>query len=750
MTGKDKHAARRAASPPGHDAPSASTSQALRQQAEARLLKKAALPAENIEALSPESTRQMLHELRAHQIELEMQNEELRESQIALDLVRARYFELYDLAPVGYCTVSEPGLIMQANLTAAGLLGVARGALINMPLSRFMVKADQDIYYLHRKKLIETGEPQWCELRMLKNDGTQFWVHLTATATQDADGAPELRTVISDVTGRRQSEAARHTSEARLSGLVYSVLDAIIAIDANHCVILFNPAAERMFGLTAGEVLGSNFERLIPSRFHAACNEQIRKYEHTKFSARSVGNTGEIFGLRADGSEFPIDASIAQVEVHGEKMFTVTVRDVSERERLYQMLQERSVAIERAKSVAEKANRAKSEFLSSMSHELRTPLNAILGFAQLMESAAPPPTPSQKGRIEHILRAGWYLLELVNEILDLALIDSGKLSLSMEPLSLAAVMLECQALIVPQAQKRGISITFPPFKIPYFVDGDRTRVKQVLVNLLSNAIKYNKADGTVVVDCIANFPGRIRIDVTDTGAGLPPEKVAQLFQPFNRLGKEHSVEEGTGIGLVMTKRLVELMGGDIGVESTVGEGSVFWFELNLSAEPQAAAGLSERAVVAPAQAHADAPLHTLLYVEDNPANLMLVEDIIARRPDIRLSSAPDALTGIKLARATQPDVILMDINLPGMSGLQALQILAADPATAHIPLVALSANATPREIEKGLAAGFFRYLTKPIKVDEFMETLAVALKFAQTQSLACTSLAASQRSDPKP
>jgi CheY-like chemotaxis protein len=258
-------------------------------------------------------------------------------------------------------------------------------------------------------------------------------------------------------------------------------------------------------------------------------------------------------------------------------------------------------------------------------------------------------------------------------------------------------------------------------------------VKQVLINLLSNAIKYNQAGGTVVVDCIASAPGRIRISVKDTGEGLTPDKLTQLFQPFNRLGKEAGVEEGTGIGLMVSKRLVELMKGEIGVESTVGVGSVFWIELNLTAEPQPAAA-AEPTAVAQAQAQADAPLRTLLYVEDNPANLMLVEDLIARRPDIRLLSAADGDRGIEIARASRPEVILMDINLPGISGIQALKILREDPATAHIPVVALSANAIPRDIEKGLEAGFFRYLTKPIKVNEFMDTLDVALKFAKTQS----------------
>jgi CheY-like chemotaxis protein len=260
-------------------------------------------------------------------------------------------------------------------------------------------------------------------------------------------------------------------------------------------------------------------------------------------------------------------------------------------------------------------------------------------------------------------------------------------------------------------------------------------VKQVLINLLSNAIKYNKVGGTVVVDWVASAPGRIRICVKDSGKGLTPDKLTQLFQPFNRLGQEANAEEGTGIGLVTTKRLVELMGGVIGAESTVGKGSVFWIEMNLTAEREPAADAADpSAVVGQAQVQTDAQLRTLLYVEDNPANLMLVEDLIARRPDIRLLTARDGNRGIEIARASRPDVILMDINLPGISGIKALRILAEDPITAHIPVVALSANAIPRDIEKGLEAGFFRYLTKPIKVNEFMDTLDVALKFVKAQS----------------
>ena len=314
------------------------------------------------------------------------------------------------------------------------------------------------------------------------------------------------------------------------------------------------------------------------------------------------------------------------------------------------------------------------------------------------------------------------------------MIESGRLSLTLEAMSLADVMHECQAMIEPQAQKNGISMSFPRFEIPFFVNADRTRLKQVLINLLSNAIKYNRAGGAVEVTCSECAEKRIRISVHDTGEGLSPEKCAQLFQPFNRLGQETRAAEGTGIGLVVSKRLVELMYGKIGAESTVGTGSMFWFELSLATEPQTTDVTAEQRM--PLQAHVEhgALQHTLLYVEDNLANLQLVEQLIARRPDMRLLSAGDGMSGIELARTHQPEVILMDINLPGMSGIQALKILREDPVTAHIPVLAISANAMPYDIMKGKEAGFLRYLTKPIKLNEFMDAMDMALKPEEKES----------------
>ncbi len=548
----------------------------------------------------------------------------------------------------------------------------------------------------------------------------------------DADKANQI------IDLRRQNALLK--AGALQNAILTSANFSIIATDEKGIIQLFNVGAERMLGYRAVEVVN----RISPSDIHDP--EEVRAraqalsielattiapgFEALAFKAsRGIEDIYELTYICKDGSCFPAIVSITALRNDFGAIigYLLIGTDNSVRKRVELELNE-------AMAVADKANRAKSDFLSSMSHELRTPLNAILGFAQLVESGSPAPTPSQKRNIDQILKAGWYLLELINEILDLALIESGRLTLSAEPVSLVEVMLECRAMIEPQAQNRGIGMTFPQFEIPYFVSADRTRMKQVLINLLFNAIKYNKPGGAVTVECALRQSDSIRISVRDTGVGLSPEQLAQLFQPFNRLGKEASAEEGTGIGLVVTKRLVELMGGTIGVDSAVGVGSVFWFEFSLTTAPKLEILEAELAALARPPVLQGVSLHTLLYVEDNPANLELVEQLIARRADLRLLTAADSNLGIEFARAYLPEVILMDINLPGISGIEAMKILRADPLTAHIPIIALSANAVPGDIEKGLEAGFFNYITKPIKVNQFMDALDVALVFSQTAS----------------
>jgi PAS domain S-box-containing protein len=574
------------------------------------------------------------------------------------------------------------------------------------------------------------------ELTYIRKDGSRFPAVVSVTALRDAHGGIIGYLLIgTDNTARKQVEAEQMLLDQRLRdqqfytrSLIESNIDALMTTDLRGIITDVNQQMEALTGCTRDELIGAPFKNYFtdPERAEAGIKQVLRESKVTNY---------ELTARARDGKETVVSYNATTLHDRDRKLRGVfaAARDVTERKRFELTLQENNVALESAIAAADKANLAKSNFLSSMSHELRTPLNAILGFGQLMESDVPAPTAAQKASIDQILQAGWYLLELINEILDLALIESGKFSISREPVSLDEVMLECQSMIEPQAGKRGISMRFPEFDEPCFINADRTRVKQVVINLLSNAIKYNRADGSVIVDCIAGSAQNIRINIRDTGLGLSPEKLGQLFQPFNRLGQESSAEEGTGIGLVVTKRLVELMGGTLGVESTVGTGSVFWVELDSAVMPSLADGVFVPAALPSKPIETGAPTHTLLYVEDNPANLQLVAQLIARRPDMRLLTAIDGPSGIDLAHAALPDVILMDINLPGMSGIEAMQLLRQHPATAHIPVVALSANAIPYDIERGLEAGFFRYLTKPIKVNEFMAALDVALEHAVAQ-----------------
>jgi signal transduction histidine kinase/ActR/RegA family two-component response regulator len=539
--------------------------------------------------------------------------------------------------------------------------------------------------------------------------------------------------------GSRRSAGinARIADSALIEGalekaILTSASFSIIATDEKGIVQLFNVGAERMLGYRAEEVV----DKLSPSDLHDP--DEVRQraealtvelgisiapgFEALAFKAsREIEDIYELTYVCKDGSRFPAIVSITALRAQdGEVIgYLLIGTDNSVRKRAESLLKE-------AMEAAETANRAKSDFLSGMSHELRTPLNAILGFAQLIETGTPVPTPAQKRSVDQILRAGWYLLELINEILDLAMIESGKLTLSNEPVSLGEIIAECHAMIEPQATSRSIGITLQNLEGVHYIHADRTRVKQVLINLLFNAVKYNRPDGTVVVEAAAGAAqGTIRISIRDTGLGLEPQQLQQLFQPFNRLGKQSESEEGSGIGLVVSKRLVDLMGGAIGVESIPGQGSVFWVEFAAASAPASALPAASDAL--PVHQASGGPVRTVLYVEDNPANLELVSQLIARRSDLRLLSAPDAPLGIHYARTCMPQLILMDINLPGMSGLEALEVLQSDPVTAHIPVIALSANAVPRDIERALAAGFLNYITKPIVVGKFMLAIDAAL-----------------------
>ncbi|HXN34602.1 MAG TPA: PAS domain S-box protein, partial [Opitutaceae bacterium] len=532
--------------------------------------------------------------------------------------------------------------------------------------------------------------------------------------------------VFRDVTGEFEAQQAVRDQQFYTRSLIEANVDALITCSPSGIVDDVNQQMEALTGCTREELIGK------PFKVHFTDPERAEEGVRLVLRDRKVSNY-ELTARARDGKETVVSFNASTFYDRDNRLQGVfaAARDVTDRKLFEKALEATNLELHGTKSAAETANLAKSDFLSSMSHELRSPLNAILGFAQLMETETPPPSETQAARIKQILMAGWHLLNLINEILDLTVIESGKVSLSRESVSLAEVMSECRAIMEEKARERHIVMTFPRFDRPIYVWADRTRLKQVVINLLSNAIKYNKEKGSVVVDCSATTRDRTEISVKDTGAGLVPEKVAQLFQPFNRLGQEAGGVAGTGIGLVLTKQLVELMKGAIAVESTSGKGSVFRINLPSAAAPEIPAGLAESVAQALPRDPIGERKRTLLYVEDNPANLMVVEQLVARFPDLKLMIAVNGSLGIEIARAYQPEVILMDINLPGMNGVAALKILQGDPATAHIPVVAVSANAMPRDVRRGLDEGFFRYLTKPIKVKEFMETLNEALDFAE-------------------
>jgi PAS domain S-box-containing protein len=644
----------------------------------------------------------------------------------------------------------EKGVIQLFNVGAERMLGYAASDVVNK-ISPADISDPQELIARAKSLSVEIGTPitpgfealvfkasrgieDIYELTYIRKDGSRFPAVVSVTALRDdRDTIIGYLLIGTDNTARKEIEADQKQLAQRLRdhqfytrSLFESNTDALMTTDPSGIITDVNKQMEALTGCTRDELIGAPFKSYFTDPERAETSIKL------VLSEKKVSNF-ELTARARDGKETVVSYNAATFYDRDRKLQGVfaAARDVTERKRLDQVLQEKNIELEASRALAEKANLAKSEFLSSMSHELRSPLNAILGFAQLMESDTPAPTPAQKESIAQILQAGWHLLTLIDDILDLAKVEAKQVPLSREPVSLAEVMVECQGMIEPQAQHRGIRLVFPGFDLPCFVLADRTRVKQVLINLLSNAIKYSQPKGTVEVKCSGSAPERIRVSVGDTGAGLSPEQLAQLFQAFNRLGQEAGVEEGTGIGLVVAKQLVELMGGVIGVDSTVGVGSVFWFELNSIAEPHLSMEGAEAAASAQPRVPRGSRPHTLLYVEDNPANLKLVEQIIARHPEIRLLTAVDGNSGIGIARGSLPDLILMDINLPDINGFEALKILRSEPATAKIPVIAVSASAMPLDVERGLKAGFFRYLTKPIKVTEFMEAMDEALIFAE-------------------
>jgi signal transduction histidine kinase/ActR/RegA family two-component response regulator len=415
--------------------------------------------------------------------------------------------------------------------------------------------------------------------------------------------------------------------------------------------------------------------------------------------------------VRKDGSVVDVLWSASWSE--SDKIMFCVAHDVTERARIEKELRE-------AKENADRANRAKSEFLSRMSHELRTPLNAILGFGQLLERQSP--TDAQRDRVGYIMSAGRHLLNLINEVLDISRIEAGNLQLSLEPVCVAEALAEALELMRPMATERGVNLAAPSMpESNLHVLGDRQRFKQVLLNLLTNAIKYTPRDGKIVVSWTTPPGERLRLMVSDTGPGIPADKLSRVFTPFDRLGAEQSAIEGTGLGLALSQRLMHAMNGEIGIETAVVKGSTFWIELPLTESPLERISVQKRDVAQ--RTEADPARRTVLYIEDNISNLTLVEQLLEEKPEIRLISAMQGRLGLDLARQHGPDLILLDLHLPDLPGWDVLAQLKENEVTSRIPVIVISADATKRQIDRLMSRGASSYLTKPIEVPEFFRVL---------------------------
>jgi signal transduction histidine kinase len=546
---------------------------------------------------------------------------------------------------------------------------------------------------------VEEGQP-------LLNAGAQDFIGKRWTSADSLTRAVEnaVDRYALQLERRRALEALR-VSEERYRALFNSIDagfavvemmfdDSGAAVDARYLQV--NPAFGRQTGLV--DVEGQTLHELVPG-IEAVWVEVYG----------SVALTGTPVRMERFSAALRrwFDIYVFRLGAPQARQVAVLFTDTTERKN-------NESALMAAKAQADAANRAKSQFLLNMSHELRSPLSSILGFTQLIEGGQPQPTPSQQDSVEQILHAGWYLLGLINEVLDLSSIESGKTVLTSRVLSLADVIADCQAMIELQAQRSDIQVSFSVVDSALLVQADPVRTKQVLINLLTNAIKYNRVAGRVEVRCTAAPGHRVRVSVEDTGQGLSPLQLDQLFDPFNRLGQELSAEPGTGIGLVISRRLVELMGGRMGVESTVGVGSCFWFELPDAAEPPAGVAL--------------APVRTVLCIEEAAARLEHVEALVAQCPGTSLLRAHDIASGIEIARSTRPDVILMGLYQRDPCGLDASPLLLRDPATAHIPVIAVGVDGVHCDAQASLAAGFVCHLSPPLQRGSFADALDLAFQ----------------------
>ena len=541
-----------------------------------------------------------------------------------------------------------------------------------------------------------------------------------------------ILTITVDITERKAMERALRDSAARIAGIVETAMDAILAVDGNLRVVVFNQAAERLFGVKAEEAMGQTVERFIPERlrhqhaaFMAAFAADDKPARHMALQALAPGadfQTGHttrarrLTAQRADGTEFPIEASISRSGDGERLMLMAAVRDITGELEAEQALQ--------ARLAAEAASRAKTDFLSRMSHELRTPLNAILGFSQLLQADKREPlSERQRGQVDLIRQAGWHLLALINDVLDVSRIEAGKLNVESVNLSVHGLLDEVLPLVQSLADRHAVGLSADYRSGPdRLVQADPVRMRQVMLNVIGNAVKYNQHGGAVHIDVRPGVKaGEVCIQVEDTVIGMTPEQLSQLYEPFNRLGREHGNIEGTGIGMALTKQLVDLMKGHLEVHSTVGAGTVV--RIHLPRPP----GVSEPDVpLAPPLPPVslsdpqEAREGLVLCIEDDPVNAVIVQQLLGRWPRVVFRHAATAREGLELAAQLQPALVLLDVNLPDLDGMEVLAMLKADPRTRRLWTVMLSGSTASDDVEGALRSGARAYWTKPLDFARFI------------------------------
>jgi PAS domain S-box-containing protein len=641
-----------------------------------------------------------------------------RQAEAALRTSEERWRHNFELAGVGIAQTGPDGRLHEVNARLCELVGRPREALIGMPVAAITHPEDVagDLAVLRR---IVSGEStrESREKRYLRPDGSAVWVQVAVTPVLDAEGRfQHTITVVLDIDQRKRAEAALEARDAlfrRLASHVPGVLFQFhFDAEGFGSVPYASEALRELFELEPGDVRHDGrlmMQRVVKEQRHAV-------WDSIRAATRS-GRPWQVefeIELPARGRRWMQAQAAPQPLGGGAITYHGYISDVTERKRY-----EEAVV---AAQAAERANEAKTEFLSRMSHELRTPLNAVLGFAQLLRSdPSAPLSEGQRTRVGHIERAGQHLLAMIGDVLDVSRIEAGAMPLAPQALALRPLLEEACALVAPTARASGVTLEPPAGDPALHVHADPMRLRQVLANLLSNAVKYNRSGGQARVETRALDPQRVRIAVIDTGIGLTPQQHRQLFQPFNRLGAERSGIEGTGLGLAITRRLVELMGGTIEVDSAPGQGSVFAVTLPRAwprrghAEPAPAAGA--------APAEATHPGHVVLYAEDNRLNIELVSQLLELRSGCELRIAHSGREAIASARAAPPDLLLIDMHLGDMTGIDVLQALRDEPALARVPRIALSADALPERQQAARQHGFDDYLTKPVDMGELLSCL---------------------------